>query len=166
MEANLDPDPVPRRRVVAVIGVSTCDAALAERARAVGRLVAERGCVLVTGGLGGVMAAASRGAAEAGGLVLGILPGDDPAAANAHVALAIATGLGEARNAILATTAEALIAIGRGYGTLSEIAFSLRRGKRVVSLASWEVDPAVLVAASPEQAVELALGPRPTPGRA
>jgi uncharacterized protein (TIGR00725 family) len=146
-----------RARIVAVIGPGVCDAALAERARQVGRGLAERGCVVLTGGLGGVMEAASRGAAEGGGLVIGLLPGAEPADANAHVAVAIATGVGEARNAILACTAEALVAVGGGYGTLSEIAFALRRGKRVVSLGAWEVDAAILVARSADEAVALAL---------
>jgi len=145
-------------RMIAVIGAGSCDAPTAERARAVGRLLVERGCAVVTGGLGGVMEAASRGAAQAGGLVVGLLPGPDPGAANAHVAVAIATGMGEARNVMLANTAEAFVAIGGGHGTLSEIAFALRREKRVVSLGSWEVDPAILVARTAEEAVELALG--------
>jgi hypothetical protein len=147
----------PRRRIVAVIGAGACDAATAERARAVGRLLAERGCAVLTGGLGGVMEAASRGAAEAGGLVLAVLPGSDPADANPHVALAIASGMGDARNAILANTAEAFVAVAGEHGTLSEIAFALKRGKRVVSLGSWEIDPAILVARTPEEAVRLAL---------
>jgi len=146
-----------RARILAVIGAGHCDAATAERAREVGRRLAERGCVLLTGGLGGVMEAASRGAAEAGGLVLAVLPGADPSTANPHVALAVASGMGDARNAILANTAEAFVAIAGEHGTLSEIAFALKRGKRVVSLGSWEVDPAVRVARSPEEAVSLAL---------
>ena len=144
-------------RIIGVIGAGACDAATAERARAVGRLLAERGCAVLTGGLGGVMEAASRGAREAGGLVLGLLPGADPAEANPHVAVAIATGMGEARNVILANTAECFVAVGGSYGTLSEIAFALRRGKRVVSLGSWQVDPAILSARTAEEAVELAL---------
>ncbi len=145
------------RRIIAVIGAGACDAATADRARAVGRLLAQRDCAVLTGGLGGVMEAASRGAMEAGGLVVGLLPGSDPSEANPHVAVAIATGMGEARNVILANTAEAFVAIAGGYGTLSEIAFALRRGKRVVSLGSWEIDPAVLPAHTAEEAVELAL---------
>ncbi len=101
------------------------------------------GCVLLTGGLGGVMEAASRGAAEAGGTVVAVVPGADPASANAWVAIPIASGMGDARNAILANSAEAFVAVGGSYGTLSEIAFALKRGKRVVALGSWDVDPAV-----------------------
>ncbi len=123
----------------------------------VGRLLAQAGCVLITGGLEGVMAAASRGAHEAGGLVIGVLPGPFAAEANPSVSVAVATGLGDARNAVLANTAEAFIAVGGAYGTLSEIAFALKRGKRVVGLGTWDVDPAVLKASSPEEAVRLAL---------
>ena len=119
-----------------------------------GRRLAEAGCVLVTGGLGGVMEAASRGAAEAGGTVLGIVPDADPESANAWVELVIATGIGDARNAVLTNTAEAFVAVGGAYGTLSEIAFALKRGKRVVSLGSWDVDPAVQKANSPADAVD------------
>lgn len=127
-------------RVVAVIGASRPSPQDIHNAEAVGRLLAERGAVVVTGGLGGVMEAASRGAAAAGGTVVGILPGADAADANAHVGVAIATGLGDARNAVIANTAEAFVAIGRGLGTLSEIAFALKRGKPVVGLETWEVE--------------------------
>jgi len=146
----------PRAPVVAVIGAGVCDEETAARAEAVGRLLAERGCVVACGGLGGVMEAASRGAAAAGGLVIGILPGQKPGTANPWVAVSIATGMGDARNAILANTAAAFIAVAGEHGTLSEIAFALKRKKRVVSLGSWEVDPAVEVASSPEEAVRLA----------
>ena len=147
-----------RARIVAVIGAGECDRQTAERARAVGRLLVEHGCVVLTGGLGGVMAGASQGAAEAGGIVVGLLPGSDPQAANPHVGVAIASGLGDARNACLANTAEAFVALGGSHGTLSEIAFALKRAKRVVGLDTWDVDPAVIAAASPEEAVRLALG--------
>lgn len=147
-----------RARVVAVIGAGECDGATREAAREVGRLLAQAGCVVFTGGLGGVMEAASRGAAEAGGLVVGVVPGPDPRDANAHVGVAVATGMGDARNTILANSAEAFVAIGGAYGTLSEIAFALKRGKRVVSLGSWEVDPAIVKASSPQEAVERLLG--------
>jgi len=147
------------RRVVAVIGTGADEPRPCERARAVGRLLAGRGCVVATGGLGGVMAAAARGAREAGGLVLGILPGASPAGANPYVDLAVATGAGDARNAILCNTAEAFVAVGGSYGTLSEIALALKRGKRVVALDSWEhEDLPVLRARTPEEAVALALG--------
>ncbi len=146
-----------KSKILAVIGAGACDEALAAQAHAVGRLLAERGCAVVTGGLGGVMEAASRGAFEVGGLVIGVLPGPSPDDANPWVGVAIATGMGDARNTILANTAEAFVAVGGSHGTLSEIAFALKRGKRVVSLGSWEVDPEIVVATTPEAAVELAL---------
>lgn len=146
------------RRVIAVIGAGECDEATRARAREVGRLLAEAGCVVITGGLGGVMEAASEGAASAGGLVVGVVPGDDPDHANRHVDVPIATGIGDARNAVLANTAHAFVAVGGAYGTLSEIAFALKRGKRVVSLGSWDLDPAIARAGSPREAVRLVLG--------
>jgi uncharacterized protein (TIGR00725 family) len=112
--------------------------------------------VLVTGGLGGVMEAACRGARDAGGTTIGILPGADRSAANPYVDVAIPTGLGEARNALVVRSADAVIAIGGAYGTLSEIAFALKAGKRVVGLGTWEID-GVEPADSPETAVETVL---------
>ena len=144
--------------MIAVIGAGRCDEATAAQAEEVGRLLAERGCTVVNGGLGGVMEAASRGAATAGGLVIGVLPGPDPGKANGWVTAAIATGMGEARNAILAHTAEAFVAVAGEHGTLSEIAFALKLGKRVVSLGSWDVDPAIVAAKTPAEAVAKALG--------
>lgn len=149
---------VARPRVIAVIGASEADEQTTRAAHEVGRLLAEAGCVVLSGGLGGVMEAASRGAHEAGGLVVGVLPGASPDSANAYVGVAIASGMGDARNAILANTAEAFIAVGGAYGTLSELAFALKRGKRVVSLGSWNVDPKVLLARDPAEAVKLLLG--------
>jgi len=110
-----------RAPLVAVVGGGTCTLEEVAWAVAVGRLVAERGAVLVCGGLGGVMEAAARGAKQAGGLTIGILPGSDPAAANPHIDVAIATGLGEMRNALIVRAAGAVIAIGGGWGTLAEI---------------------------------------------
>jgi uncharacterized protein (TIGR00725 family) len=123
-----------RAPVVAVVGGGTCTAAEAAWAVAVGRLVAERGAVLVCGGLGGVMAAAAQGAKQAGGLTIGILPGNDPVAANPHIDVAIATGMGEMRNALIVRAAGAVIAIGGGWGTLAEIALARRSETPVVGL--------------------------------
>jgi uncharacterized protein (TIGR00725 family) len=100
------------------------------------------------------MEAASRGAAEAGGLVVGILPSARPDDANRHVRVAVATGMGDARNAILCNTADGFIAIGRGLGTLTEIAFALKREKAVVTLGSWDIEGCA-AAADPEEAVRL-----------
>ena len=121
-----------------------------------GAAIAEAGAVLVCGGLGGVMEAACRGAKDAGGTTVGILPGTDRAAANPFVDVAVATGLGEARNALVVRAADAVVAIGGGYGTLSEIALALKAGKRVVGLETWDVD-GVEVADSPDAAVEAVL---------
>jgi len=139
--------------IVAVIGAGECDAATGEIAYEVGQRLARAGCVVVNGGLGGVMEAASRGAAQAGGTVVGILPGDRVEDANPHVNVPIATGLGDARNAVIANTADAFVAVGGSYGTLSEIAFALKRGKPIAGIGSWEVDPQVRVVATPEEAV-------------
>jgi len=123
-----------RAPLVAVVGGSECTPQEAEWAGAVGRLIAQRGAVLVCGGLGGVMAAAARGAKEAGGLTVGILPGADPADANASIDVALATGMGEMRNALIVRAAQAVIAIGGGWGTLSEIALARRTNTPVVGL--------------------------------
>ena len=121
-----------------------------------GRLLAERGAVLVCGGLGGTMEAACRGAKQAGGTTVGLLPGVDRAHGNPHLDIAIPTGLGEARNALVVRAADVVVAVGGGYGTLSEIALALRAGKRVVGLGTWEID-GVVVVDGPEAAVAEAL---------
>jgi uncharacterized protein (TIGR00725 family) len=104
------------------------------------------------------MEAACRGAREEGGLTVGILPGAGKEEANEYVEIALATDLGHARNAVIAQASDVLIAIGGRYGTLSEIGFSLALGKRVIGLKSWECDPAIVQASSPEDAVLKALG--------
>lgn len=143
---------------VAVIGAGgdAADAVLAD-AEAVGALLAGRGAVVVTGGLGGVMEAACRGARAAGGTTLGLLPGEDRDAANAYVDVAVATGLGELRNGLVVRCADALVAIGGEHGTLSEIALALKAGKPVVGLGTWEID-GIRPARDPLEAVALALG--------
>jgi uncharacterized protein (TIGR00725 family) len=146
------------RRIVAVIGAGDADPAVLDDAREVGRLLAAAGFVVVTGGLGGVMEAASEGARSAGGLVVGLVPGADPAQANPHVDVVVATGLGDARNALIANTAEGFVAVSGSYGTLSEIAFALKRGKPVVSLGSFEQGLPVHPAADPAEAVATLLG--------
>jgi len=148
-----------RARVIAVVGAGgAIDSELRRLAEAVGAAIAARGGVLITGGLGGVMEASSAGARRAGGRVVGILPGNDPSAANPYVEIALATGLGEARNTVIATAAEAMIAVGGEYGTLSEIAFALKLGKRVVALASpWQHISGTLLAADADAAVDIAL---------
>lgn len=120
--------------IVAVVGGSTCTPEEADLAAAVGRLLAEGGAVLVCGGLGGVMEAVAKGAKGSGGITVGILPGADPAAANAYIDIPLATGMGEMRNALIVQVAHALIAIGGGPGTLSELALAQRIGKPIVGL--------------------------------
>lgn len=143
--------------VVAVIGAGECDESVRGLAHEVGRRLAERGCIVVTGGLGGVMEAASRGAKEAGGLVIGIVPGASRGDANRWVDVAVATGMGDARNAIIANTADAFIAVSGSLGTLSEIAFARKRGKPVASLESFELVSGVMPANDPAHAVEIVL---------
>jgi uncharacterized protein (TIGR00725 family) len=148
---------------VAVIGAGTATADETDVAVRVGRAVAEAGAVLVCGGLGGVMEAACRGARQAGGTTVGILPGSDRAEANPYVDVVVPTGMGEARNALVVGSADAVVAVGGGLGTLSEIALALRAGTAVVGLGTWDLArPGVpldgLVAVSgPVEAVALAL---------
>lgn len=122
----------------------------------VGRRLGAAGAVVVCGGLGGVMAAACRGAKDAGGTTVGILPGDDRAAANDFVDVAIATGLGEARNVLVVRAADALVAIGGEHGTLSEIAFALKIGRPVVGLGTWPID-GITAVGGPSEAARAAL---------
>jgi hypothetical protein len=111
-----------------------------EWAEEVGQLLARAGATVVTGGLGGVMRAASRGAVSAGGMTIGILPGADAREANEYVRLSIPTGLGVMRNLVVVTVADAVVAVGGRHGTLSEIGLALRMGRHVVALSSWRVE--------------------------
>ena len=142
-----------RQRMIGVIGAGTATAAGYEIARQVGCLIAEAGAVLVCGGLGGIMEAACRGACEAGGQTLGLLPGPEAAQANPWVP----TNLGHARNVIIAHTALALIAVEGEFGTLSEMAIGLKLGKPVVALESWPGLPGVFYAKTPAEAVARAV---------
>ena len=152
---------------VAVIGPSEATEAERAAARTVGAGLAEAGVVVLTGGHGGVMAAATAGAREAGGLTVALLPGDDPDEVVEPPTVTLPTGLGEARNALVIRSATVVIAIGGAWGTLSELALALRRGTPVIGLDTWALtdvearagvpDP-VVRAASPEVAVRAALG--------
>ena len=126
-------------------------------AEEVGRLLAVRGCVVVTGGLDEVMAAAQRGAKSAGGTTIAILPGEAREAANPWADHVVVTGIGHARNLAVAATGDALIAVGGSYGTVAEMAFALRLGRTVVALAGAPELAGALVAETPAEAVELAL---------
>jgi uncharacterized protein (TIGR00725 family) len=141
------------RRIVAVIGTARANPAERRAAEKVGKLLAEAGVIVLTGGLTGVMEAASRGAKAAGGLVVGIVP---RGSGNRFLDVRISTHMGDARNAIIANTASAFVAVGGSHGTLSEIAYALKRKKPVVGLGSWKI-PGVRRARSPEEAVRLAL---------
>ena len=148
---------------IGVVGSGDLDPAADESAEQIGRQVAEAGAVLVCGGLGGVMEAASRGAFNAGGLTIGLLPGVDRGAANRWVGVAIPTGLGELRNGLIVRACDVLIAVGGEYGTLSEVAFALKLGRPVIGVSTWKLtrpdgllEPGI-VAASPQEAVAHAL---------
>jgi uncharacterized protein (TIGR00725 family) len=148
---------------VAVIGASDATPWEFAMAEEVGRRLARAGAILVCGGLGGVMDAAASGAAAEGGTSVGILPGDDRVGASPHLTVAVTTGFGEGRNVLVARSADAVIAVGGEFGTLSEVALALKMGKRVVGLGSWDlrrddtdVDPLVRVETA-EDAVRIAL---------
>ncbi|MBI5676343.1 MAG: TIGR00725 family protein [Nitrospirae bacterium] len=139
-------------KIIGVIGGRRASKSLLADAEKVGRLIAENGLILLCGGLGGVMEAAAKGAKEAGGLTVGILPHDTKERANPYIDLPIATGLGIGRNIIIARTADALIAVSGEYGTLSEIAFALQLGKPVVGINTWDIK-GVIQAGNAEDAV-------------
>jgi hypothetical protein len=152
-----------RPLVIAVIGENDPTPEIAALAEAVGEGIASAGAVLVCGGLGGVMEAACRGAHGKGGISIGILPGTRPGDANPYVTYPIPTGLGHARNILVARSAQAVIAIGGKYGTLSEIAFAKIEGIPVIGLQTWELrregigEDSILGAADPKEAVRMAL---------
>jgi len=148
------------QRYVAVVGGGTCSQEEAQAAERIGALLARANAVVVCGGLSGVMEAACRGALREGGLTVGILPGSDRGAANPHVVVAIATGLGELRNGLVVRASDAVIAVGGEFGTLSEIGFALKLGKRVIGLATWDLPrrpDAILRASTADDAARLAL---------
>lgn len=141
---------------VAVIGGGEVSPEFYELAREVGREVARRGAVLLCGGLGGVMLAAARGAKDGGGVSLGILPDADRRGANPYLTYSLPTNLGHARNMLLAHSADALIAVDGGYGTISEAAIALKLGKPVIALkVSWDL-PGLRHASTPREAAALA----------
>jgi len=149
---------------VAVVGDGQCDAETAELAAALGRALARGGATVVCGGMGGVMEAACRGAREQGGLTVGILPTAERAAANPYVDVALPTALGHARNFLVARSADVVVAVRGGYGTLSEIALALKMGIPVVGLDTWRIEqpgregqPHFSRTADPEEAARVAL---------
>jgi uncharacterized protein (TIGR00725 family) len=147
---------VPAGPYIAVIGASQPSPEQEQAAEDIGRGLGAAGCVVITGGRGGVMAAASRGAHEAGATVIGILPGNDRREANEWVQIALPTGLGHVRNALVVGTADAVVAVGGAYGTLSEIALALNAGVGVVGYDTWSIE-GIELADTPAGAVERAL---------
>ena len=145
--------------IIGVIGAGSADDKTLKSAEVIGRLLGKRNALLVCGGLGGVMEAAARGAKAEGGTTIGILPQDSTDLANPYIDIPIATGFGEGRNVIIVRTADALIAVGGEYGTLSEIAFALKMGKKVIGLRTWNIK-GVIQADSEEDAVSRALHDR------
>ena len=152
-----------RRRYAAVVGPARCDDDLAGVTYEVGRKLAEAGFTVVTGGEGGAMEAASRGAHEAGGMVVGVLPGTDRSRANVHADITVATGVGHARNLAVVASADVVVAVGGEWGTLSEIALAGVLGRPVVAVSGWrlehmrELPGEVHYADTPQEAVELAI---------
>ena len=154
------------RTLLAVIGAGNCDDDAAAVAFEVGRQIALHQCILVSGGRDGVMKAASQGAKSAGGLVIGILPGDSAQQANEFVDVPIVTGMGEARNVIIARTAHGLIALPGEAGTLSEIALGLKFGKPIAAIGAWShINERIHRAISPQEAVEWVLNAIPACGQ-
>lgn len=145
-----------RRKIIAVIGGSETTKENLEIAEKVGSLIAQRGALLITGGLGGVMNAASKGAKTANGLVIGIIPTPDKKSANPYVDIPIVTGMGEARNLIIARTCDCAIAIDGKYGTLTEIAYCLMFGIPVIGINTWEIRAPIIRAQDADEAVSLA----------
>ncbi len=149
--------------LIGVIGGSSATSEEAKLAEAVGRKLAEARATLICGGRGGIMEAACKGASEFGGMTIGILSGTERSEANPYVGIPIVTGMGDARNVIIARSAQAVIAIGGSYGTLSEIAYSLGFGTPVVGLRTWTMerdghpDVPILYVSEPDEATEQAL---------
>ncbi len=143
----------PKRKIVGVIGGARAEREILDVARELGRGIAKNGYILICGGLGGVMTAACKGAHEAGGITIGILPGNNRETANPYVTIPIVTAMSHARNAIIVRTADILVAVDGKYGTLSEIALAKAIGKRVVGLFTWSEVPGVEKVNSVEEAM-------------
>ncbi len=139
---------------IGIIGAAEADPKLLAQAEEMGILLGKKGWILICGGLTGVMEAAARGAKARGGVTVGILPGQDRKSANPYIDIALPTNLGHARNAVIAQSADALVAIGGGWGTLSEMALARKMGKTVISLGSWKPAPDVETARTPREALE------------
>lgn len=153
---------IEKKKLIAVIGGSRSSDKENKLAEDVGREVARRGAVLICGGLGGIMEAACRGAISEGGLTVGILPGESSRDANSYVQIPIVTGIGYARNVVVAKSAQAVIAIGGSYGTLTEIGYALQNGIPVIGLGTWSLsrkgkeDKSIIPAENAADAVSIA----------
>jgi uncharacterized protein (TIGR00725 family) len=146
-----------RKPVIAVIGASKCSKKLRDMAAQVGKYVAEKGGVIICGGMGGVMEGAARGAREGGGVAIGILPTDNKDDANEFIDFPIVTGFGEARNIMVVKTADAVVAFPGKYGTLSEMAFALKAKKPVVSISAWKLGEEINQVEDPLEAAKMAM---------
>ncbi len=146
-----------RKPVIAVIGAGKCSKKLRDMAFEVGKYVAEEGGIIVCGGLGGIMEGAARGAREAGGITIGILPTDQKEDANEFIDFVIPTGFGEARNIMVVRAADAVVAFPGKFGTLTEMAFALHAKKPVVSVKAWRLSDEIHQVESPLEAAELAM---------
>lgn len=146
-----------RKPVIAVIGAGKCSKKLKDMAADVGRYIAENGGVLVCGGLGGTMEGAARGAKEAGGTTIGIIPGNNKSDANDFIDYVIVTGIGHARNILVVNSADAIVALPGKYGTLTEMAFALISGKPIVSVSAWKLGDEVRQVDDPIEAAKIAL---------
>jgi uncharacterized protein (TIGR00725 family) len=144
-------------KIIGVIGAGSCNHHLKEVSFTVGREIAKNKAILVCGGLGGVMEAASKGAKSVGGTTVGILPGFNPNEANSYIDIPIVTGLSHGRNLIIVRTSQTLIAIGGHYGTLSEIAFALKLNIPIVGLFTWEISSEIILTQDPIDAVKRAM---------
>ena len=146
-----------RKPVIAVVGAGKCSKKLRDMAAEVGKYVAEHGGVIVCGGMGGIMEGAARGAKEAGGTTIGILPSDKKEDANEYIDIVIPSGFGEARNLLVIRAADAVIAFPGKFGTLSEMAFALQGGKPLISVNAWKLGDDIKVVDDPMEAAKLAM---------
>jgi uncharacterized protein (TIGR00725 family) len=140
-------------KIIAVIGANSCDDRIYHLAEQVGAALAQKNLIIICGGLGGVMEGACKGAKSKNGMTIGILPGNNTGEANPYVDIAIATGMGVARNIIIVRSALGVIAINGKYGTLSELAYALQLNKPIVGLETWNVSRQIINAINPEDAV-------------
>lgn len=142
--------------IIGVIGAANASEKEERTSEEVGVLIAKGNCFLLCGGMGGVMEAACRGAKSAGGTTIGILPGPEASLGNRFIDIPIVTGMGEARNVVVAKSSHSIIAIGGSFGTLSEISFALKSGIPVIGLDTWDVSEEIIKCETPEEAVRTA----------